>query len=84
MHEFLMNVDPESYAARPVDPRPITVVSMERRLEAMATRVASGFVAKNIRDLDVSLMKVGEDAGRGRNGSAYSLGLEEFQDVEAD
>lgn len=83
MAEFLLAVDPTNYSERYIDPAPIMVLSMDRRLEAMARRMERGFVTKNPNDLDASLLKVGEESGRGRNGSAYSLGLEGADDDEA-
>ncbi len=84
MHAFLVAVDPQNYGERFIDPSPIMVVSMERRLEAMAARIARGFVAKNPRDIDASMLKVGETAARGRNGAFHSLGLEDIDDGDGD
>ncbi len=76
MHRFLLAVDPTNYAERYIDPKPLLVLSMDRRLDAMRARMLRGYVCKNPRDVDVTYLKIGEDAARGRNGMAYSKGLE--------
>lgn len=80
MHRFLLAVDPTNYAERYIDPNPLLVLSMDRRLDAMRQRILKGYVAKNPRDIDVTYLKIGEGAARGRNGMAYSKGVETIDD----
>jgi hypothetical protein len=82
MHAFLLAVDPTNYAERYIDPKPLIVLSRDQRLEAMRKRILQGYVAKNPKDLEVSKLKIGEGAARGRNGMAYSKGLEDIEDDE--
>lgn len=84
MHRFLLAVDPTNYAERYIDPNPLLVLSMDRRLDAMRQRVLRGFVCKNPNDMDVTLLKIGEGAARGRNGMAYSKGLEKMNERDSE